>query len=244
MITQTKTKDSFYLERLKTKFNTKDAYWSVGETSTSIWQPHTRKSFEFLTETKLIDITFNEQIYKGFQLILIGFHYEFRTVLDLTGVPSPQYLADNQIGGYMKNVRSFVYHESIAYEIGGVGDTKQDLNWLGQSATLYMYGGDTDATKTIKKCQKKLDLLSQLVNVKDELISISNERASSYDTKNPYNINVGDQVFIQAHGRLRKGKIVSTTGSRFIVGYLTPSNHDDLKYKTLRLDSLWIPANP
>jgi hypothetical protein len=244
MITQTKTKDSFYLERLKTKFNTKDAYWSVGETSTSIWQPHTRNKFDLLTQSKLINITFDEQIYKGFQLIIIGFNYEFRTVLDLNGNTTDNYLADDQIGGYQNDVRSFVYHESIAYEIGGVGDTKQDLNWLGQSATLYMYGGDTDATKTIKKCQKKLDLLSQLVNVKDELISISNERASSYDTKNPYNINVGDQVFIQAHGRLRKGKIVSTTGSRFIVGYLTPSNHDDLKYKTLRLDSLWIPANP
>ena len=95
----------------------------------------------------------------------------------------------------------------------------------------------------IKKCQKKLDLLSQIVNVKDELISIADERIGSYDAKNPYNINVGDQVFIQAHGRLRKGKIVSTTGSRFNVGYLTPSNNIDLKYKTLRLDSLWLP-NP
>jgi hypothetical protein len=244
MTTQTITKDSFYLERLKTKFNNQGGYWSVGDTTTSIWQPHTRKSFEFITETKLIDITFDEQIYKGFQLILIGFHYEFRTVLDLTGVPSPQYLADNQIGGYMKDVRSFVYYESIAYEIGGVGDLKQELNWLGEVATLYMYGGDTDPNKVIKKCQKKLDLLSQIMSVRDELISISNERAGSYDTKNPYNINVGDQVFIQAHGRLRKGKIVSTTGSRFIVGYLTPSNHNDLKYKTLRLDSLWIPTQP
>jgi hypothetical protein len=244
MTTQTKTKDSFYLERLKTKFNTQGAYWSVGETSTSIWQPHTRNKFDLFTQTKLIDITFDEQTYKDFQLIIIGFNYEFRTVLDLNGNPSSNYLADSDIGGYMNDIRSFVFHESIAYEIGGVGDLKQELDWLGQSATLYMYGGDTDATKTIKKCQKKLDLLSQIANVRDELISISTERASSYDTKNPYNINVGDQVFIQAHGRLRKGKIVSTTGSRFIVGYLTPSNHDDLKYKTLRLDSLWIPANP
>ena len=244
MTTQTKTKDSFYLERLKTKFNTGNAYWSVGETNTSIWQPHTRNKFDVLTEHKLIDITFDEQIYKGFQLITIGFNYEFRTVLDLKGNKTDSYLADDQIGGYMNDIRSFVFHESIAYEIGGVGDLKQELDWLGQSATLYMYGGDTDATKTIKKCQKKLDLLSQIANVRDELISISTERVGSYDTKNPYNINVGDQVFIQAHGRLRKGKIVSTTGSRFIVGYLTPSNHDDLKYKTLRLDSLWIPANP
>ena len=244
MTTQTITKDSFYLERLKTKFNTGEAYWSVGETSTSIWQPHTRNKFDLLTQSKLINITFDEQIYKGFQLIIIGFNYEFRTVLDLNGNPSSNYLADSDIGGYMNDIRSFVFHESIAYEIGGVGDLKQELDWLGQSATLYMYGGDTDATKTIKKCQKKLDLLSQIANVRDELISISTERASSYDTKNPYNINVGDQVFIQAHGRLRKGKIVSTTGSRFIVAYLTPSNHNDLKYKTLRLDCLWLPVNP
>ena len=244
MTTQTITKDSFYLERLKTKFNNGGGYWSIGDTGTSIWQPHIRNKFDVLTEHKLIDITFDEQIYKGFQLIIMRFQYEFRTVLDLNGNPSSNYLADDDIGGYMNDIRSFVFHESIAYEIGGVSDTKQNLNWLGECATLYMYGGDTDATKTIKKCQKKLDLLSQIANVRDELISISTERVGSYDTKNPYNINVGDQVFIQAHGRLRKGKIVSTTGSRFIVGYLTPSNHDDLKYKTLRLDSLWIPANP
>jgi hypothetical protein len=244
MTTQTKPKDSFYLERLKTKFDTKDAYWSVGETSTSIWQPHTRNKFDLLTQHKLIDITFDEQIYKGFQLIILGFNYEFRTVLDLNGNTSSSYLADSDISGYMNDVKSFVYYESIAYEIGGGGDTKQNLNWLGECATLYMYGGDTDPNKVIKKCQKRLDLLSQIVNVRDELISIADERIGYYDTKNPYNSNVGDQVFIQAHGRMRKGKIVSTTGSRFIVGYLTPSNHDDLKYKTLRLDSLWIPANP
>jgi hypothetical protein len=244
MTTQTKTKDSFYLERLKTKFNTGEAYWSVGETSTSIWQPHTRNKFDVLTQSKLVDITFDEQIYKGFQLIVIKFNYEFRTVLDLNGNTTDSYLADDEIGGHMKDVRSFVYHESIAYEIGGVGDAQQHLNWLGELATLYMYGGDTDPNKAIKKCKKKLDLLSQIVDVRDELISITDERIGLYDTKNPYNINVGDQVFIQAHGRLRKGKIVSTTGSRFNVGYLTPSNHSDLKYKTLRLDSLWLPINP
>ena len=244
MTTQTKTKDSFYLERLKTKFNCESAYWSVGETDNSIWQPHTRNKFDVLTNYKLIDITFDEQTYKGFQLIIIGFNYEFKSVLDLYGNTTDKYLADTEIGGYANDVRSFVYYESIAYEIGGVGDTKQTLNWLGDVATLYMYGGDTDPNKVIKKCQKKLDLLSQIVNVRDELISIADERIGYYDTKNPYNINVGDQVFIQAHGRMRKGKIVSTTGSRFIVGYLTPSNHNELKYKTLRLDRLWIPAQP
>jgi hypothetical protein len=240
----TQTKDSFYLERLKTKFNTKDAYWSVGETGTAVWQPHTRNKFDVLTEHKLVDITFDEQIYKSFQLIILGFNYEFRTVLDLNGNPSSSYLADDEIGGYMNDVKSFTYYEGMAYEIGGIKDSQQNLNWLGECATLYMYGGDIDPTKVIKKCQKKLDLLSQIVNVRDELISIADERVSSYHTKNPYNINVGDQVFIQAHGRLRKGKIVSTTGSRFIVGYLTPSNHSDLKYKTLRLDNLWLPVNP
>ena len=240
----TQTKDSFYLERLKTKFNSREGYWCVGDTSNLIWRPHTRSRFDVLTQNKLVDITFDEQTYKGFQLIIIGFNYEFRTVLDLNGNTTDSYLADDQIGGYMNDVRSFVYYESIAYEIGGVGDSRQNLNWLGELASLYMYGGDIDQNKVIKKCQKKLDLLSQIVNVKDELISIADERIGSYDAKNPYNINVGDQVFIQAHGRLRKGKIVSTTGSRFIVGYLTPSNHDDLKYKTLRLDSLWIPTNP
>ena len=244
MTTQTKTKDSFYLERLKTKFNSEGAYWSVGETDNSIWQPHTRNKFDVLTNYKLIDITFDEQTYKGFQLIIIGFNYEFRSVLDLYGNTTDKYLADTEIGGYANDVKSFTYYQSMAYEIGGQGDKYQTLGWLGQLAILYMYGGNTDQNKVINKCKKKLDLLSQIKDVKDELISIADERTSSYEVKNPYNIDVGDQVFIQAHGRLRKGKIVSTTGSRFIVGYLTPSNHNELKYKTLRLDSLWIPAQP
>ena len=56
----------------------------------------------------------------------------------------------------------------------------------------------------------------------------------------PYNAVIGDQVFIQGHGRLRKGLIVETTGSRFVVAYVTPSNHHDLKYKTLPLSRLYI----
>ncbi len=236
----TQTKDSFYLERLKTKFKDQGGYWYVGQENTSIWQSHTRNKYDLLTQEKLVDITFDEQTYKSFQLIILGFHYECRTVLDLNGNTTDSYLADDQIGGYKNDVHQFAYYQSMAYEIGGVFDDKQSLDWLGQGATLYFYGGSSDPIKTAKKCQKKLDLLSQIKDVKDELISIVDERIGYRDTVNPYNINVGDQVFINAHGRMRKGKIVSTTGSRFIVGYLTPSNHHDLKYKTLRLDKLWI----
>lgn len=234
------TKNSFYLERLLTKFTGKNAYYRVGQKCLAIWQAHTRNRYDLLTQEKLVDMTFDEQTYKGFQLIIVGFHYECRTVLDLNGNTSEFYLADDQIGGYKNDVHRFSYYQSMAYEIGGVFDNMQSLDWLGQGATLYMYGGSSDPIKTTKKCQKKLDLLAQIKDVKDELISIVDERATSYDTQNPYNINVGDQVFIQAHGRLRKGKVVSTTGSRFNVGYLTPSNLTDLKYKTLRLDNLWI----
>jgi hypothetical protein len=56
----------------------------------------------------------------------------------------------------------------------------------------------------------------------------------------PYNAHIGDEVFIQAHGRLRKGIIVETTGSRFVVGYVTPSNHRELKYKTLALPDIYV----
>ena len=240
----TQTKDSFYLERLKPFFTEPDGYWSIGRADNSQWQPLTRSRFEFLTQSKLVDITFNEQNYKGFQLIVCGFHYEFRQVLDLTGNPSSEYLDDTQISGYSKEFDTSTIYQSMVYEIGGANDAHQKLQWLGSGATLYFYGRNTDLNKTIKATQKKLDLLSQIKDAKDELISIVDERIGSYDTKNPYNINVGDQVFIQAHGRLRKGKIVSATGSRFNVGYLTPSNHNDLKYKTLRLAELWLPTNP
>jgi hypothetical protein len=42
---------------------------------------------------------------------------------------------------------------------------------------------------------------------------------------------------------LRKGIVVDTTGSRFIVADVTPSNHIDLKYKTLPLSRLYKKEN-
>ena len=75
-----------------------------------------------------------------------------------------------------------------------------------------------------------------------QLISIANERMAYFSNMSdftPYNAVVNDQVFIQGHGRLRKGVVVETTGSRFIVAYVTPSNHNDLKYKTLPLSRLY-----
>jgi hypothetical protein len=90
--------------------------------------------------------------------------------------------------------------------------------------------------------RKKLDIEDKLVQVLPTLISIAPIRWNGGFTHNseftPYNAVVGDQVFIQAHGRLRKGIIVETTGRRFIVGYVTPSNHYDLKTKTLSLSEM------
>ena len=94
----------------------------------------------------------------------------------------------------------------------------------------------------MRSAKKKLDLRAKVDAVKDDLIATSNDRMVRNSGVNPYNAQIGDQPFIQAFGRLRRGKIVDTVGSRFIVAYCTPSNTDELKYKALPLSQLWVES--
>ena len=54
-----------------------------------------------------------------------------------------------------------------------------------------------------------------------------------------YNALIGDVVAISAFGRTRLGKVVKLVGSRFVVAYMTPSNSQDVHYKTLPLNHLY-----
>ena len=80
---------------------------------------------------------------------------------------------------------------------------------------------------------KKIDILADVKSAQTEINLINNDRVYGSDVETPYNVLVGDHVFVQAFGRLRNGVVVKTTGGKFIVGYSTPSNQKELKYKTL-----------
>ena len=72
------------------------------------------------------------------------------------------------------------------------------------------------------------------------LIQLSNNWAQRSELQEPYNLFVGDSVWFMAFGRVRNGIIVDTTGSRFVVGYVTPSNRSELKYKILSMSQMRI----
>lgn len=243
MTTQTKPKESFYLARLKEYLFRDDTlyrpYWKIGEVSISRYAPLTNEYLTCYTENKLVDVTFEEQEYKQFQIIVACVHYELRTVLDRQGQPFFDYPNETDIGGYSSDVKQHVVYASWVYDIGTTENTKQ-IHWLADNSCASLYAQSGSAKQTLKKTQKKVDLLALIKNVKPKLISMVEESLYSNEGVNPFNASVGDEVFISAFGRYRKGIVVSTTGSRFNVGYLTPSNITDLKYKTLRLDCLWV----
>jgi hypothetical protein len=103
--------------------------------------------------------------------------------------------------------------------------------------------GFTDKTeaRSVKKAQKKLDHLALVKLAKDDLIKIADERLYINNAENPFNVEIDDELFFRAFGRLRKGKVLATSGSKFVIGYVTPSNHTELKYKTLNQVDLWKP---
>ena len=82
--------------------------------------------------------------------------------------------------------------------------------------------------------------MASLDAVHAELVNVCQDFIYFSDRTNPYNVIVGDFVYIPAFGKLRKGKVIKTSGSKFVVGYVTPSNHKQVKYKTLPLQGLFI----
>lgn len=131
-------------------------------------------------------------------------------------------------------------YESFVWEVGGFFDHLSNLAWLSQGCVTTGWGANTLDT-ALKKVRKKIDTLSLMYEQRDELkaLSISYAPRIASDTPSVFNAKVGDVVAIQAFGRVRLGKIVKTTGSRFIVAYMTPSNGTDIHYKTLPLNSLY-----
>jgi hypothetical protein len=239
------TQDSFYLERLKTYLSNNEYFLTrVGHETNSRWNMiGSRQALEYNTKFVVKNINYHEQEYKGFQLIVKETIFEVKTVLDKNGLPTKNYIEENEITGYINQQDQSLFVAS-AYEIGGWSDSIANLAWYGQGAVIHYYGKSDQLKKTLKTAQKKLDILSQAKIIKDTLIQIADERLNYNEAVNPFNVSVGDQVWVDAHGRKRKGVITSTTGSRFNVVYLTPSNHEDLKYKTVGIPNMYVKENP
>jgi len=240
MTTTIQSTDSFYLKRIKPLFTGGSGYDKIGSFHNSYWGARSRTRLPAFTQHTLVDVTFDEQEYRGFQLIVIGWHYEMRSILDLQGNTSKEYIADDEIGGYSPVVITESSYSAYAWEIGGWSDAVVNFNWLSYGSAVSGIGSSNLITKTAKVGMKKIDILADVKSAQTEINQINGERVYGSDVETPYNVLVGDQVFIQAFGRLRKGVIVKTTGSKFIVGYSTPSNPKELKYKTLPLSHLCV----
>ena len=245
MTTTATVTDSLYLKRLK------DLHYRV-----YVENPHPMHSpdpqftwragrlhFEKVVEVTDRGFTYYEEEYKGFQLIIVEHLHQWRRIYDLNGNEFGHVgalsIEPSHIGTYgeMNDQRT---HYAYAWKIGALSDTIDEIHWGSQFATIQGICTSDSYAKTRKQAMKKLDTYHAIDQIRDTLILIADEKAVSGNVDNPYNACVGDQIFIQAHGRLRKGVIVETTGSRFVVGYVTPSNHQDLKLKLLPLQHLWV----
>ena len=150
-----------------------------------------------------------------------------------------RWVDDSEIGGYGE------WHErdsyiAYAYRTGTDYDRINELSWAGQFATFYGTCVSDSKEKTIKLARKKIDMYNLVLDNLGELMQLSQGYEYRNNMENPYNVTIGDKVWIQAFGRMRQGIIVGSVGSRFVVGYVTPSNQSDLKYKILPIAGLWI----
>ena len=231
--------ESIYAKRLRDYYS-KDYYQTLGDNQDTVWSG--RKRLNGYAQMKTSQITLQEEEYKGHQIVVVGFHREFRHYLHpLTGEHENDYyqLSNCVVESEPMTSATFI---AFGYQIGDNNSAIDNLNFSYQFAVVKGTFGTDSFNATMKKAKKRIDLQSKIVAVSNELIAIASERWNGgfahQGESTPYNAFVGDQVFIQAHGRLRKGIIVDTTGSRFIVGYVTPSNHNELKFKTLPLSLL------
>lgn len=190
--------------------------------------------------------TIEEMEYNGHQILVIGYHWQYQYYIDQHGVRVKDIA---EIGNPTSNpvLESTIYETSNYYAMGyRHSDAHHDLEWQSQNSLFSMVYVSTSSKSTFKKAMKRIDLENKILAVRDELIAIANTKWNSGFTNcndnvfAPYNARVGDKVFVQAHGRLRQGIIVDTTGSRFVVGYVTPSNHYDMKCKTLPLSLMYV----
>jgi hypothetical protein len=232
--------ESIYAKRLRDYYSG-SYYQSLGLNQDSIWNG--RKRLNGYAQMRTSHITIQEEEYKGHQIAVVGFHREFRHYLDPVTYEnvSDYYQLHNSI--LESDITEDASYIAFGYKIGHSAEPVVNITHSYQFAIIKGTFGTNSFEATMKKAKKRLDLHAKIDAVRDELIALAPERWVQGSTRReefiPYNVVVGDKVFVQAHGRLRKGIVVDTTGSRFIVGYVTPANHNELKYKTLPLSLLY-----
>ena len=218
-----------------------DKYYNNYQGSTHISNWIRSKKFPYMIEIKQLPNTYQEIEYEGHSIIIQGVNHQWCDIFDVNGNHFPSVPEKSEIA-----TRSELNFDTIfiawAWRIGGVNSDKP-LNWNSENAVICGSHSSDKIEKTIKLAKKRIDLEAKIIAVQDQLIAMATEQmpfSMNMSDYTPYNAVLNDQVFIQGHGRLRKGIIVETTGSRFVVAYVTPSNHHDLKYKTLPLSRLYI----
>ena len=231
--------DSFYLQRVKEVLsNSNNRYEAVGSYKFTRWID--RHYTDHIVKATLRDRTLAECEYKGYQIIVIGWHYDSQDVYDkndqLTRLYDIEQFEISRLGEVKQSSSYYAY----AWEIGSKGDNDPTIEWLNAHTAFGGVFVSDKESKTFNSAKKRIDVLASLKSNREILIANADTRIDYYKKENPYNVLVGDQPFVQAHGRLRKGLVIGTTGSRFIIGYVTPSNHNELKYKVVHQSQLWI----
>lgn len=222
--------------------------WIVQKVQDTNWLG--RKYSQELMRMTMTGGTIQDVEYEGHQILVIGYHWAYQYYLDKNGVR----VADiAEIGNPTSNptLEPEIHQVSNFYAMGyRHSDAHHDLEWCGQDALFSMVYTSNSSKSTLKKAMKRIDLENKILAVRDELIAIANTKWNNGFTNfqdnqfAPYNAVIGDKVFVQAHGRLRQGIIVDTSGSKFVVGYVTPSNHYEMKYKTLPLSLMYAVPTP
>lgn len=236
----TTTTETLYASRLR-KLYEESRYYKTGEYAYHRYCGNRR--FPYIVETEYLGLDIHEEEYKGYQIVIVNSRHQYRMITNSKGENYPSMdSANSQSIAHRGEWQDASYFVAYAWEIGH--DLAQTLSYTTQYAAVKGIGESTSLAKTRKVAIKKIDILASLKAVQSRLALISSDRLSiAYGDEHnfiPFNVLVGDEVFIQAYGRKRKGIVVATTGSRFIVGYVTPANHSDLRYKILPLSRLFV----
>lgn len=234
--------DSIYVKRLDTYLDN----WYNGKQNfenpyhTRWYLPNGTMRLDHLVEIEIHGYTFEEMQVGGFQLVIKGFNFDMRDVLDSNGLTITQtYVSDSEVTSLGEPQNIWTY-SAFVYRIGTDYDTIPQLMWESEYAMLSNSCASLSKEKTLKLINKKLDIYNRMLSNVGRLIELSRVHAISSKLEMPYNCNIGDEVWIRAFGRNRQGIVVGTTGSRFVVGYLTPSNPKEFKYKLLPLIGLKV----
>ena len=238
MTTATQT-ESIYLSRLREWSDDWNNTHFPNKVRTTRWQIYSLKP-QSLIQVEDIGSDWFEQTIGGFQLVIHEMKLRWRSVNDLNGVPlQVSHAEDSEIGGY-GTWNDYVCYSATAYRIGTDYDRIVGLSYGSQFSTFFGSCVSTSKDKTIKLATKKLEIYNLLLDSLGDLIPMCGAWEARSNLDDPYNVSVGDIVWVQAFGRLRQGKVIATTGSRFVVGYVTPSNQYELKYKIVPLSQLKV----